>query len=386
MIFSNPWKQAEPAPFFFSKPWKIFLLLFVCSTLAVAQEPGRELSGFRVPDYDEKGVMTSQLFGDRAEMEGGGMVKITGVSMEFYKDDEVYMTVTSPHCFFNQKTREAHSEAPVAADMKGIHVRGRGFKLNSADRKVQVFNESKVIIEDVMEQNNDISSVESLDTNEVTVITSKELYLDYNGRTVRFEESVHVQDPEMTMDCDTLTARFNENNDIDWITASGDDCRLEGGMDPVVSDEGEAATKAPEETPEKVSDKIIITSKDFFLDYSERTVRFEKSVHVTEPRMEMDCETMTVRFSEKNKINWLEALTHVRILSEGREGHAEKATYDAATDEFLLEDNPRLLEGRNVLTGDRIRFWRATGRMVCEPSARLIMYSDDESEFELFEK
>ena len=363
----------------------IVLGIFLMAMSAIAQEPGMEISGFRVPDYDKQGMMTSQLFGDRAEMEGNGKVKITGVSMEFYKDDEVYMTVTSPHCFFDQKTREAHSDAPIAADMKGIHVRGRGFVLNSSERKVQVLNKSKVIIEDRMEQSDDLLLVEGLDTNEVTVITSKELFLDYNGRTVRFEESVHVQDPQMKMDCDTLNVRFSENNEIDWIEASGDDCRLEGGMDKVISDEAEVLSEAPEEISKDVSDKIIITSKEFFLDYSERTVRFEKSVHVTEPQMEMDCETMTVRFNEKNQINWIEALTKVRILSEGREGRAEKAMYDAATDEFVLEDNPRLLEGRNVLTGDRIRFWRATGRMVCEPSARLILYSDDKLKTDIFE-
>jgi len=298
MSVSNPWKQAEPAPFFFSKHWKIFLLLFVCSTLAVAQEPGMEISGFRVPDYDEQGVMTSQLFGDRAEMEGDGMVRITGVNMEFYKDEEVYMTVTSPHCFFDQKTRKAHSDAPVAADMEGVHVRGRGFKLNSSDRKVRIFNESKVIIEDVMDQSDDFAAIEGLETNEVTVITSKELFLDYNGRTVRFEENVHVQDPEMTMDCGTMNVRFGENNEIDWI----------------------------------------------------------------------------------------EALSEVKLHNEGREAQAGRAVYDITTDEFLLEDEPKIMDGRNMLLGERIRFWRATGRMVCEPSARLIMYPDDESKFELFEK
>ena len=271
------------------------ILLMAMSS--VAQEPGMEISGFRVPDYDEQGVMTSQLFGDHAEMEGGGMVKITGLIMEFYKDDDVYMTVTSPHCFFDQKTREAHSDAPVAADMEGIHVRGRGFVLNSSDRKVQVLNESKVIIEDVMEQSDDLSSVEGLEPNEVTVITSKELYLDYNGRTVRFEESVHVQDPQMAMDCGTMNVRFGDNNEIDWI----------------------------------------------------------------------------------------EALTDVKLNNEGREAHAGRAVYDITTDEFLLEDEPKIIDGHNMLMGERIRFWRATGRMVCEPSARLIIYPDAKLKTELFE-
>jgi len=282
----------------FSKHWNIsVLVLWAAVFSAIAQEPGAEISGFRVPDYDEKGVMTSQLFGDRAEMESGGEVKITGVRMEFYRNGETFMEVTSPYCFFDQKTREAHSDAPVAADMEGVRVRGRGFRLQSGDRTVQILSESRVIIEDVMEQSENDLPVESAETNESTVITSKKLFLDYNGRMVRFEESVHVQDPKMAMDCGTMNVRFGENNEIDWI----------------------------------------------------------------------------------------EALTEVRLLSEGREAHAGRAVYDVTPDEFLLEENPRIIGDRNMLLGDRIRFWRSTGRMVCEPSARLIIYPDEELKTELFE-
>ncbi|MBI9021077.1 MAG: hypothetical protein JEZ10_07475, partial [Verrucomicrobia bacterium] len=180
---------------------------------------------------------------------------------------------------------------------ESVRVRGRGFRLQSGERKVQVLNDSKVIIENVTEQTSGEPAVEGASATEVTEITSKELFLDYNGRTVRFEQSVHVQDS----------------------------------------------------------------------------------------RMEMDCGTMIVRFGENNQIDWIEALTEVRILSEGREAQAGKAVYDVTTDEFLLEDNPKLLDGRNTLLGERIRFWRATGRMVCEPSARLIIYSDDQMKTNIFE-
>ena len=102
--------------------------------------------------------------------------------------------------------------------------------------------------------------------------------------------------------------------------------------------------------------------------------------------MTMDCGTMNVRFGENNEIDWIEALTEVKLHNEGREAHAGRAVYDIATDEFLLEDEPKIVDGRNMLLGERIRFWRATGRMVCEPSARLIMYPDDKFKTELFEK
>jgi len=283
----------------FFEGWKkTGLLLLLTALTAVAQDPGMEISGFRVPEYDEKGVMTSQLFGDRAVMQGNGKVKITGVSMAFYKEGKTFMEVTSPYCTFNQKTSEAHSDAPVTADMEGVRIRGKGFTLRSNERKVHILDESNVIIDDVVQQDAEAQPLEKAEAGEATVITSKELFLDYSGRKVRFEKDVRVEDSRMRMDCGTMNVGFDENNEIDWI----------------------------------------------------------------------------------------EALVNVKLFSEGREAHAGKAIYNAETHEFLLEDNPRVLEGRNTLTGDRIRFWRGTGRMVCEPSARLIFYSDDKQGLDIFGK
>jgi lipopolysaccharide export system protein LptA len=94
---------------------------------------------------------------------------------------------------------------------------------------------------------------------------------------------------------------------------------------------------------------------------------------------------LTLRFNESNEIDWIEALGAVRILNEGREAVAEKAVFDVKTDEFLLEENPKLIDGKNILMGDRIRFWRSTGRMVCEP-ARAVIFPGTELKTEFFEK
>lgn len=270
-----------------------FLLLF--ALCVNAQEPGMEVSGFRVPEYDENGVMTSQLFGDKAEMQGGGVIKIIGVRAEFYRDGTTFMTVTSPYCFYDQSARKASSDSSVAADMEGVRLRGKGFELSADDRVVQIQHDSRVVIADVMQQSGLDSDVSA--TNE-TVITSEKLFLDYNARTALFEESVHVDDAKINLDSESLEVRFDENNEI----------------------------------------------------------------------------------------NWIEALGAVKILHEGREAYADQAVYDVETDEFLLEGSPRIVEGKNMLMGDRIRFWRASERMICEPSARLVVYPGQKMNTGLFEK
>lgn len=276
---------------------RLMTLALLMAFFAYAQEPGMEISGFRVPEYDDQGQMTSQLFGDHAELQGNREVEITGARMEFYRDGDVFMTVQSPHCFYNQKSRKAHSDAAVRADMDGVNLTGTGFRLDTEGRTVKVLDDTRVVISDIMQQTDlDLGANGESVTNQ-TVITSRQLFLNYDGRSARFVDSVHVQDPELSLDSGSLEVRFGENNEIDWI----------------------------------------------------------------------------------------EALTEVRILHEGREAYAGRAVYDIKTDEFLLDDQPKLVDGRNMMFGNQIRFWRSSGRMICEPSARIVVYPEEKFKTEIFE-
>ena len=292
----------------------IRLLLILLAPMAYSQMAGLELSAFRVPEYDAKGVMTSQLFGEHAVIGDDGEVNITGLSIEFYKDSNTVMKVTSPYCFYNQKTKEAHSDAPVAGDMDRMHVRGQGYFLKPGENTVRILNQSQVTIEGIMQKVN-------------------------------------------------TNAPSSGNRATNAIP----------GLSALVGNRGS-------------NDVTVITSKELFFNYKAKNVRFEQNVHVQDLKMTMDCGTLDVRFGEKNEINWIEALTGVKIVSEGREANAGKAAYDAKTDEFVLQDNPSFRDGKNKLYGDRIRFWRASGRMVCEPRARLVIYPDKNVKTDFFGK
>lgn len=281
-----------------SRHWKFFAAVCALAVAAWAQQDlNMEVKGFRVPDYDAKGMMTSQLFGDHAVMQGGGEVKIDGLRIEFYKEGKTVVTVTSPYCFYNQKTREAHSDAPVAADMERMKMTGRGFLLQSSNSTVRVFDDSKVTIKDA-------------------------------AKAVAGENA------------------------------------------------GTVATNT----------ETVITSKELFLDYKARKARFEKNVHVKDPKMEMFCDELEIQTGTDNQINWIGASTGVRILSEGREALAGKATYDVKTDEIVMQDNPRIMDGKNMLMGEQIRFWRGSKRMVCQPSARMVVYSEKKFKTDIFGK
>ena len=71
---------------------------------------------------------------------------------------------------------------------------------------------------------------------------------------------------------------------------------------------------------------------------------------------------------------------YLKLISLGdRKALAERATYHADEGKFVLEGDPKVKQGLNVMTGDRIEFWHESRRMVCEPNARVLLYLDEET-------
>ena len=129
------------------KKW-LFILMFAGACFGQMQEfgAGMEVSGFRVPDYDEQGELRAQLYGESAKVLEKGVVEITNLKIEMYKDGEVAMTVFSPHCFFNMETREAHSEGRVLIESGLMTIVGRGFTWSAAAGRFEILHDSKVMV------------------------------------------------------------------------------------------------------------------------------------------------------------------------------------------------------------------------------------------------
>jgi len=125
-----------------------FLSLFLMCSLACAQDLGigMEISGFRVPDYDDQGALRAQLYGEHAKVLDAGEVEITNLKIEMYKDGKVAMTVFAPHCFFNLDTRRARSEGRVLIESGLMTVEGRGFVWSAEAGRFEILHESKVLV------------------------------------------------------------------------------------------------------------------------------------------------------------------------------------------------------------------------------------------------
>ena len=66
-------------------------VLLCGAVLAQDMGVGMEVSGFRVPDYDEQGELRAQLYGEHAKVLDEGEVEITNLKIELYQDGEIAM-------------------------------------------------------------------------------------------------------------------------------------------------------------------------------------------------------------------------------------------------------------------------------------------------------
>jgi len=62
------------------------------------------------------------------------------------------------------------------------------------------------------------------------------------------------------------------------------------------------------------------------------------------------------------KIRMVVAVGNVRMRSDGREGFCGKATYHVASGVMVMEQNPVILDGRNKVVGEVIKFYSQTNR------------------------
>ena len=203
-------------------------LLAVCAS---AQDQGMEMSVFRVPEYDNQGNMTAQLFGKHAEVRMGGEIKIDQLHLEFYQTGEKFVTIESPYCFYDSQKREAYSDEAVSAVADKIDVKGRGFVWKPAMHSVQIFNDVHVVLENSgglkdtflsSGLTNSVVSDGAASTSGVVTITSKELFLDYTEKMVQFEKDVRVQSSDGTeMHCERLKIPLNQGRSSGLLKLPG---------------------------------------------------------------------------------------------------------------------------------------------------------------------
>lgn len=136
----------------------------------------------------------------------------------------------------------------------------------------------------------------------------------------------------------------------------------------------------PAPAPLEEEDNLtVITSDKLTFDYQKQFALFEQNVVVVDPEMRLYADRMTVRFGSDNRVTEIKAEGRVHIIQEDKEARSESAIYNLAQGVIILTGKPQVTRGQDILTGDKITFWRDQNRMIVEPRARLILQSESGS-------
>jgi lipopolysaccharide transport protein LptA len=122
----------------------------------------------------------------------------------------------------------------------------------------------------------------------------------------------------------------------------------------------------------------VITSTRLTIDQKNQFALFEENVVVRDPAIRLRADRLTVFFDATNQAERIEAEGRVVIQQDRTMAWAEKATYDVVSGEIFMEGQPRIRRGQDVLEADTITFWRDDNKIICEPSARMVIFPQGE--------
>lgn len=107
-------------------------------------------SGVRFPSFNDKGEMTSVVFGDTAKVLPNGYVELSNLRMEFLDpkaaERKVQMQVESPHCLYHRERGAAASEKDVRIVNDRMTVTGTGFVWENESQVLKIMKNARVVL------------------------------------------------------------------------------------------------------------------------------------------------------------------------------------------------------------------------------------------------
>lgn len=133
-----------------------FILCVVCGlSLAAlparAQLTGQTVKEFRLPEYDEEGNLKQQLYGETATFLPDGIIQLTGLKIEIFRNKEVTARVYSPDCAYDPARKRAASKEHIRVVTEKAVLTGDGFAWNGENEQFQIFKNAKITLDGQMD-------------------------------------------------------------------------------------------------------------------------------------------------------------------------------------------------------------------------------------------
>jgi hypothetical protein len=116
-----------------------------------AQIEGQAVKGFRLPEYDADGKLKQQLYGETATFLQDGIIQLTGLKIEIFRDGQVTARIFSPECAYDPNRKRAASKAHIRIVTEKAVLTGDGFAWNGENEQFQIFKNAKVVLDSQME-------------------------------------------------------------------------------------------------------------------------------------------------------------------------------------------------------------------------------------------
>ena len=125
----------------------VALLALGAGTASAQMEAMGQIKSFRVPEFDEKGVLKSEIFGDVAQPVGDDRIRIEGLKIVVYRaNKEVEATLTSDRCTVDRRDRSAFSNAEVKIVRGNVVITGKGFRWTSGSQRIEILNKFHMVM------------------------------------------------------------------------------------------------------------------------------------------------------------------------------------------------------------------------------------------------
>ena len=134
-------------------------------------------------------------------------------------------------------------------------------------------------------------------------------------------------------------------------------------------------------------DATVVTADKLTFDYIQKFALFEGRVLVNDPRLQLSSDRLTIVFTEDGGAQTIKAEGKVLLTQGDKKARSDVATYDVPSGKIVLAGGPpQVMQGRNILEGEVITFWRDQQKVECKPRARLVIYTDELGEADSFFK
>ncbi len=147
-----------------------------------------------------------------------------------------------------------------------------------------------------------------------------------------------------------------------WLVAALAALWISAAAEPA---SGEQAAAEPKRTE--------ITAGHMDFDYQKMQGTFTSNVVVRDVTMTLEADRLWMAMDTvRQQIKLARATGSVKIVEKERVATADEAEYNAGEGKLVLVGNATIRQGREVLRGDKITFFRGDNRIVCEPASMVI--------------